>query len=67
MEIFTTAEILEMKATIEGTDVSREPDRQELKESLLEKMYAELTLRQKQHAEDYPVIVGEGKTQFWML
>jgi hypothetical protein len=67
MEIFTIEEMLEIKANIENMDVSYEPDRQELKDSLLQKIYNELRLRERQHSEDYPIVIGEGKSQIWIF
>jgi hypothetical protein len=67
MEIFTIAEMLEIKTNFENMDVSYEPDRQELKESLLEKIYNELQRRERmENPTQFPPI-GEGRTQFIML
>jgi hypothetical protein len=67
MEIFTIEEMLEIKANIENMDVSYEPDRQELKDSLLQKIYNELRMRERQQSEDYPIVIGEGKSQIWIF
>jgi hypothetical protein len=68
MEIFTIAEMLTIKANIENMDVSYEPDRQEMKDNILEKIYNELRIREREQPSEPPrPPIGEGRDQIWML
>ena len=68
MEIFTIEEMLTIKANIENMDVSYEPDRQEMKDNILQKIYDELRIRERerQQSDTFPPI-GEGRDQIWIL
>jgi hypothetical protein len=71
LALFSIDELLETKKAVELLEVSYEPDRQDLKSSILYKITTELEVRRQQRFVDdvqRPVIVvGEGKYQTWIF